>query len=154
MNCRSVRRCYDINSSFQTLPTKKTVGKTTLTSFSLGYGLLVSPRLSRLGVGNFLCPISQRTFSFHWWKVQDSNPPIAVVQYRSYPSSVPCLAAAYTTRPTFQYILSKTLVFSKPANLTAGWKQSINNLDLISKNVQCASLGLINHSLLQSKNLC
>ena len=148
MNCRSVRRCYDINSSFQTLPTKKTVGKTTLTSFSLGHGLLVSPRLSRLGVGNFLCPISQRTFSFHWWKVRDSNPRCVVdLEHRLF-------WRVWLSAFVHSANLPICLFQNQRTSRRAGNKQSINNLDLISKNVQCASLGLINYSLLQSKNLC
>ena len=71
-NIRADVGVIEINSSFQTSPPFD--GETTLTSFSSGHRLLVSPRLSRLGVDIFLVPISQRTISpFKLWKVQDSN---------------------------------------------------------------------------------
>ena len=103
-NIRADVGVIEINSSFQTSPPFD--GETTLTSFSSGHRLLVSPRLSRLGVDIFLVPISQRTISpFKLWKVQDSNLRWWIYKARNILRFLPS-----STRPTFQYVFNSDVV--------------------------------------------
>ena len=84
---------------------------TTLTSFGSGHRLLVSPRLSRHGVGNFLCTNKSKNYFllFIVWKVQDSN--LRCVVDLEHHLSVGLVILPSSTRPTFQFSNSQILDF-------------------------------------------